>query len=114
MTTTTSITSSPFPVEWNLPPTKNWKNYSILDITRVIKKINVYSLNGYLEFTGKCLNATIKKQRIPVRYFMYSLFCEKPKKGYIVEQTCRHVSVCVHSAHLKLVPKTKIKINNVY
>jgi hypothetical protein len=107
MTATTSIISSPFPTEWNLPPTKNLKKYSTLNITRVIKKINAYSLDDCLEFTGKCLNATVKKQRMPVRHFMYSLFCENPKKGYIVEQICKHVSVCVHPSHLILIPKTK-------
>ena len=109
MTTTTSIISSPFPAKWNLPPAKNWKDYSTIDINCVIKKINTYTLDGCLEFTGKYLNATIKKQKIPIRHFMYGLFYEKPKKGYVVEQTCRHVSVCVHPAHLKLVLKTKKK-----
>ena len=101
-----------FPKEWNLLFMK--KNYSkkySFNIKQIIKKINVVPESDCLEYTRKSLTTskTINsiRRKIPLRHLMYALFFEEPGKGCIVEQTCRHVSICLHSNHLKLVQRKR-------
>ena len=101
--------SSVFPPEWHLPPVKNWKECSVFNISGIFKKIEVVPVSGCLEFTGKSLTTskTINgiREKILIRHLMYALFFEKPPKGYTVEQTCKHISVCLHPEHQQLVLK---------
>lgn len=104
-----SITLDIFPSEWNLPPIKNWEKYSIFNIKRIIEKTEIVPGSGCLEFTGKSLYISKiingKRKKIHIRYLIYALFIEEPPINCIVEQICRHVSICLHPEHLKLVHK---------